>query len=265
MNWILQVIKSTIGRKLIAGITGLGLVGFVIGHMVGNLNVFKSSGAMHEYAEALHHLAVLEHYKILWVIELGLLGMFVAHIAAVVSLILDNRRARGAGKYAVSASKRDERVSSLASRTMAVSGLVLLAFLVIHIVHFRLKRAMIETQACGIGGEVVDLLSNPLWAAFYALGSVLVAWHIFHGIQSSAMSLGVNHRKYTPAITTVGTVIALVVGVGFTSIPIAIAARLVDNGGIRVGRDTMNCEEYMQQAGDQTGHDDHAEEGSAGH
>jgi succinate dehydrogenase / fumarate reductase cytochrome b subunit len=242
VNWIVQVIKSTIGRKLIAGLTGLGLVGFIVGHMLGNLNLFVGQTAMHEYAEALHHISVLEHYRLLWLIEIGLAGMFIAHIATVVSLILDNRKARGNGKYAVNASKRDERMSAIASKTMAFSGIFLLVFLIIHLIQFRLQREAIEGTCGSIGGVIVDTLQNPLWAAMYALGSVLVAWHIFHGIGSAARSLGINHRKYTPAITGLGAVVALIVGLGFTAMPLTIAAGVVDKEGFRMGgRDEAAC------------------------
>lgn len=261
MNWIVQVIKSTIGRKLIAGLTGLGLVGFIVGHMLGNLNLFVGQTAMHEYAEALHHISVLEHYRLLWLIELGLAGMFIAHIVTVVSLVLDNRRARGAGKYAVAASKRDERMSAIASKTMAFSGIFLLVFLVIHILQFRLQRETIEHSCGSIGGAIVDMLQNPLWAAFYALGSVLVAWHIFHGFGSAARSLGINHRKYTPAITTLGAVIALVVGLGFTAMPLTIAARVVDKEGFRTGgRPEAECIQFEDEYEHED--EDHAEGGT---
>ena len=241
MNWIVQFVRSTIGRKWIAGLTGLGLVGFALVHMVGNLNMFKGAAAMHEYAEALHHIAVLEHYRLLWIAEIGLAGMFLVHVVVVMSLILENRKARGPQRYAVTASKRTNRVETIASKTMAFSGIVLLTFLVVHIWQFRVKRSIIEHSAGGIGAEVVDVLSNPAWGALYSVAGVLVGWHIFHGVQSATRSFGLNHPKYSPIVRTLGFVVSIVVGVGFTALSVATMVGIVNECGLASSRDVTAC------------------------
>lgn len=251
MNWIVQFLRSTIGRKWIAGLTGLGLVGFAFVHMAGNLNLLKGAGAMHEYAEALHHISVLEHYRLLWIAELGLAAMFLVHIGVVVSLILENRKARGPQRYAVNASKRSNRLEALASKTMAFSGLVLLTFLVVHIWQFRFKRAIIEHSMGGIGHEVVNVLSNPVWGMLYAVAGVLVGWHIFHGVQSATRSFGLNHPKYSPLVRTLGLGLSIVVGVGFTAVSVATMVGIVNECGLASARQVGEC---IAEVNTDTGH-----------
>ncbi len=266
MNWIVQFLRSTIGRKWIAGLTGLGLVGFALVHMAGNLNMFKGAAAMHEYAEALHHIAVLEHYRLLWIAELGLAGMFVVHIAVVVSLILENRKARGPQRYAVSASKRTNRLEALASKTMAFSGIVLLTFLVVHIWQFRLKRAVIEHSVGGIGAEVVDVLSNPVWGVLYSVAGVLVGWHIFHGVQSATRSFGLNHPKYSPLVRTLGFGLSIIIGVGFTALSVATMVGIVNECGLASSRDVSECiAEVTPEENHESGAAAHPAEGTDEH
>ena len=260
MNWIVQFVRSTIGRKWIAGLTGLGLVGFALVHMAGNLNMFKNAAAMHEYAEALHHISLLEHYRLLWIAELGLAGMFFAHIATVMSLVLENRKARGPQRYAVNASKRTNRLETLASKTMTLSGLILLTFLVVHIWQFRLKRSIIEHSAGGIGAEVVEVLSNPAWGVLYSVAGVLVGWHIFHGVQSATRSFGLNHLKYSPIVRTMGLVVSIVVGVGFTALSVSTMVGVVNECGLASSRAVAECvaevEVEEEHASSETGHAD---------
>ena len=260
MNWIVQFLRSTIGRKWIAGLTGLGLVGFAFVHMAGNLNLLKGAGAMHEYAEALHDIAVLEHYRLLWIAELGLAGMFLVHIAVVVSLILENRKARGPQRYAVSASKRTNRLEALASKTMAFSGIVLLTFLVVHIWQFRFKRSIIEHSVGGIGAEVVNVLSNPVWGILYSVAGVLVGWHIFHGVQSATRSFGLNHPKYSPLVRILGFGLSIIIGVGFTAVSVATMVGVVNECGLASARDVSACIAEVNpeedHGSDSVGHDD---------
>ena len=102
---------------------------------------------------------------------------------------------------------------------MAISGLVVLVFLVVHIGDFRFKRMPDQDLA----KMIFDLLSNPLHASLYAVGSILVAWHVSHGFQSAFRSLGLSHNDVTPMLVKLGSGLALLLGVGFASIPVWIA------------------------------------------
>lgn len=217
MNWMVRAAGSSIGRKFLVGLSGLGLIGFLVGHLAGNLNLYLGQDAMNAYAEDLHHLPGFV------LLDYGTLALFAAHVVLVIGLILRNKSAR-AGRYAVTASKRDEgKVQSLASRTMAISGFIVLGFLLLHLADMRFQRGAytLPDGSSMIGAHVVELMQAEWRVAIYAIGSLLVSFHVFHGLQSAFRSLGLNHRKYTPLIEKVSAVLALVLGLGFASIPIA--------------------------------------------
>lgn len=217
MSWLRSTLGSTVGRKALVGLTGLGLVGFLIVHVLGNLNMYKGDegASLDAYAEGLHHLAVFP------VLEIGLLGLFLLHIFFTLQLVLENRRARVA-PYAVRGTKRRRGMAELlASRTMAVSGLVLLAFLLVHVWDFRLQHGSEEmARAGGLFGLVSAKLNVPWRAGLYVAGALTVGFHMFHGIQSAARSLGVHHARYTPLIERFGFALAWALALTFASFPI---------------------------------------------
>ena len=188
-----------VGRKFFVGVTGLGLVGFLVGHLTGNMHMLQGAERMNEYADFLHHIPMFG------LIELGLMACFVGHIGLALSLAPANRAARGGARYAPSRAQRvDGGMRRMSSSMMALSGLIILAFLV-HISDFRIPRHAIEHgPEGGIEHVVVDKAQVTWRAVLYAVGSVLVAWHLFHGIQSAARSAGLNHPKYTPCGEGVG-------------------------------------------------------------
>jgi succinate dehydrogenase / fumarate reductase cytochrome b subunit len=227
VSWLKKVLGSSIGLKLAVAVSGLGLVGFLIGHLYGNLQLFVGgTDGLDTYAEHLHALPGFT------LIELGLLAMFVVHIPLVIMLGRANRSARPQ-RYGVTASKRSSgKLMGMASRMMPISGILLLIFLVVHVSDFRRERAefhQADGSVFGLGIEVVEALSNPLLALIYVIGSLLAAWHVLHGFQSAFRSLGFFHSKYTPTLEKLSVVIALVLGLGFSSIPIAIQIGLVRN------------------------------------
>lgn len=230
MNWFVTTIRSSIGRKFLVGLTGLALVGFLIGHIIGNLNLLRGTEAMDSYAHDLHHMEFL-HVPLLPFIEFGLLAAFVIHIVLVIQLTLENKAARGNDRYAVSATKRSQKFSAWTSRLMSVSGLILILFLVVHIGQLRLKRAEIEAGD-GIGVAMLTVLRNPAFLALYVLGSLAVAWHVFHGIQSAFRSLGLNHRKYTPVIEKLGAALAIALGIAFTGLAVGVGTGMINENGL---------------------------------
>jgi succinate dehydrogenase / fumarate reductase cytochrome b subunit len=211
VNWFAKTFTSVAGRKFIAALTGLGVVAFLIIHLIGNLQVFSDSNALNEYAKALHDGPLIV------IGDVGLLIAFPLHIAAVLSLAIGNRRARGAQGYKVSGTKQKRGLAAvLASKTTLVGGLVLMAFVAAHVWHFRLRH---EEIGYDVRGEIISELSNPMWGIFYIIGSLLVGWHLFHGFQAAFRSLGAWHPRYTPIITRVGAGLSILLALGFASIP----------------------------------------------
>ncbi len=226
MSWFIDTIKSHAGRKAIAALSGIAVVLFLIIHLLGNLQIFSSSNALNDYAKSLHDgpLIILG--------DVGLLIMFPLHILAVLSLAIGNKQARGPEGYKVSGSKQKRGIASvLASKTTLYGGIILLAFVVIHVWHFRLQHDAIATGTFAPGlapndvkGAIIATLDKPIWAAFYIIGSLMTGWHLFHGIQAAFRSLGAYHPRYTPLIVKAGAGLSLLLALGFASIPVWIIA-----------------------------------------
>ena len=212
MSWLFRLFKSGIGRKVLVALSGLALVGFLIGHLTGNLLIYSGDNgeSMNAYAQSLHELPGF------MVIEIGLLVMFLLHISLVIWLTVENKRARGGQGYSGGATKQESGVLRfLSSKTMAISGLIVLAFLIVHIADFRMARG--EGL---IYDQVTTKLQEPWRVTLYVLGSLLASWHVYHGFQSAFRSVGVNHNKYTPFLRTIGTLLSIAFAIGFASIPI---------------------------------------------
>lgn len=214
MNALKRIYDSTIGQKALVGITGLALVGFLITHLAGNLTMYvgEDGETFNAYSSGLHDLGVL-----LYVAEIALLTIFLSHIVLVARLVMKQRKAGGAGRYAVTQSKQAGGGLQLkSSRMMSISGTILLVFLVVHIWDFRLQ---LEPDT-NLFEMVKSALQEPWRVGLYVVGSFLVGWHVFHGFQSAFRSLGLNHSVYTPALSKLGTFLAVLFGLGFASFPL---------------------------------------------
>lgn len=222
MSWFSRYIKSSIGAKHIMAITGFLLVGFIFAHMAGNLQVFLGADTLNTYAEHVQGLGPL-----LWVARVGLIAIFLIHIGSALRLVLMNRAARPV-KYKMVKSEK----SSFASRTMAMSALIVLMFLVYHLMHFTFKG---PSQLDFYGRHdvfhmVVSSFSNPIIAGVYMLSIILLCLHLSHGVTSMFQSLGLNHPRCKGIIKMAGPAIALLVLVGNCAMPIACLV-----GWIKVG------------------------------
>ena len=214
MNPLKRMYDSTVGQKALVGITGLALVGFLVTHIVGNLFMYAGDdgASFNAYSQGLHDLGLL-----LYIAEVVLLTIFLAHIFLVARLVMTQRAAGGANRYAVTKSKQAEGAMRLkSSRMMAFTGSVLLVFLVVHIWDFRLQLE----PGDNLFEMVTTALKEPWRVGLYVAGSFVVGWHVFHGFQSAFRSLGVNHSALTPALTKLGTLLALLFGLGFASFPL---------------------------------------------
>lgn len=222
MNWLTKTATSTIGRKFFAGLSGLALVGFLIMHLAGNLSLFVGSESVNHYAELLH-----VKIPFFLAVEFSLLGIFLVHMIFVMSAVLRNRAARQQ-RYAVGASKRGGGPSALASRMMALTGITLIVFIVVHVAQLRLRLFGPSEAEQEIGFLLIDTLSQPGWAAMYIAGSLLAGWHVFHGFQSAFRSVGLGHQKYMPTIMKLGMVLGVSLGLAFAALPILTFAGFID-------------------------------------
>lgn len=210
------MLSSTLWRKTLMAITGLLWIGFVLTHMLGNLLIFAGPRAYNTYSHA------ITSNPLIYVAEVGLLLLILAHVASGVSLWLRNRRAR-AGDYAVRSSG-PKASPSTASRTMIFSGTFVAAFLVLHIALFRFgSPAPVVYDGIAmhdVHGMVMAALTKPGWALWYVVALVIVGVHLYHGFASAFQTLGVHHPRYTPLIKTLSVVYAVGVSAGFLAIPL---------------------------------------------
>ena len=220
--------RSAIGKKWVMAVTGLGIIGFAIAHMVGNLKMFlpdvEGVPDIDIYGEALRHLFVpiFPEHVFLWILRVGLIVFFLLHVHAAYSLTLMNHRARpedyqGPRKYVA---------ANYASRTMRWSGTIFLAYLAFHLADFTwgIQPAAPESWERGaVYANFIATFSRPLVTALYVLASVLLGIHLYHGAWSMFQSLGINHPRFNAARRGVATVIAGTITIGFIAPPLAVA------------------------------------------
>ncbi len=213
----MSYLATTIGRKQIVGICGLGLSLFILVHMLGNLLVFVSPQAYNEYGY------LLTSNKLIYIAEAGLLAIFLGHVVYTIILSLKNKSARPS-KYAVTA--KGEKKTSMASKTMIYQGIIILIFIVHHLITFKFGEEY-EVQY----GEVVmrdlyrlmtEVFAQPLYVAWYVVAVILLGYHLSHGFSSSIKTLGFYHPKHTPKIDMLGWLFSAIVTLGFISQPLFI-------------------------------------------
>jgi succinate dehydrogenase / fumarate reductase cytochrome b subunit len=237
MNPVAQFYKSSIGKKWVVALTGLVLVAYVIGHLIGNLQIFlpaqEGVRQINKYGHFLHSLGVG-----LWAVRIFLLFCFVLHIVTTIKLATENRAARPQS-YAVV--KREQ--SSLAGRTMVMSGLIVLCFVIFHVLHFTthtvaaagfkdlqpqpLSAHMAGETGWDVYGMVITGFKNKAASAFYILGMILLCMHLSHGFGSFFQTLGLNSKRLAPVLVNGGRVLAVLICIGYISIPIAVMLHIL--------------------------------------
>lgn len=220
MPSILQALESQVGRKILTGVTGVGLILFIIGHLLGNLSLFGDGQAFNEYTLALESLG-----WILYLIEAILVVGFLLHAYLGISIWLKRRKNRPEG-YEKYQSKGGPSHMSWASKSMAFTGIVLLVFIVIHINTFKFgatDTVMIDgEQARDLKELVVQTFQNPIYAFGYTFVMILLGFHLKHGFWSAFTSLTMKHKKFSGIIYTVGVIFAILMAIGFIFIPLYI-------------------------------------------
>jgi len=208
----LRFLRSTVGRKVVMGVTGLILVGFVMGHVSGNLLVFKGPEALNTYSAFLKRSLV-----VLYGVRLGLLAAVGLHVWAAYSLTRLDLASRP-----VSYSRFDPQVSTLAARTMRWGGVLLLAFIVYHLLHLTVGSVHPGFSHTDVYGNVITGFRVPWVAGFYIVAMMALGAHLYHGIWSSFQTMGWNHPRYNAARRHVATGLAVLVALGFIAIPAAV-------------------------------------------
>jgi succinate dehydrogenase / fumarate reductase, cytochrome b subunit len=211
MSWLRRLLGSSLGKKYVMALSGLALVAYLIVHVVGNLTLYadRNGAAFDRYA------AAIEANPFLPLAEIGLAGLFLVHILFAVRTTLENRRAR-TRRYHVVAGKG---AKTFGSTSMIVTGAFVLAFLIVHIIDFRIGKLAADAPH-SLAQMVRERMRDPLGAAIYVVGSAAVGIHLTHGIKSAFQSLGLQHANATPQIARVGVWLAIAIGVGFASFPL---------------------------------------------
>lgn len=206
---------STVGKKYLMGLTGLIWAGFVLAHMAGNMLIFISHDAYNAYGHA------LTSGKIIYVAEAVLVLALIAHVSLAISLTKNNREAKGQ-KYAVAA-KGTKRVS-LASRTMAIQGSLILVFVILHLITFKYGHYY-ETNVNGtpmrdLAKLMEEVFQQPGYVVWYVVALILLGFHLKHGVGSTFQSLGLMEGTYRNVWTKLSIGYGIIVALGFISQPL---------------------------------------------
>lgn len=232
MKRLMKLFRSSIGLKIIMALTGAGLLGFVVVHMLGNLQIFLGQDAINNYASKLKATPAL-----LWGTRFALLGMFVAHVGCALALTGKNTAAR-TDRYHYEKTVQ----ASYASRSMLLTGLVVAGFIGLHLWHFTVQipdpyhfKDMHDSAGRhDVYRMVVTAFSNVMFVAIYVVCNILLGLHVSHGATSLFQTLGLNHPKYELFIKGAGPGIATLIVIGNLSIPLACYLGLVTlpGGGV---------------------------------
>lgn len=224
--FLLDLYSTAVGKKYVMGGTGIMMMGFVLFHMIGNLKMYMGAEQLDHYAEFLKELLypLAPKETVLWILRGGLVTALLLHLHAAWSLTRLNRKARPV-KYQ---SARDYQIATFASRTMRLSGIVVLAFLAWHLADLTFGGAnTAEFNRANVYDNVVNSFSRTPVAIFYVVANVLLGIHLFHGAWSIFQSFGWNNPRFNKWRRAFATGFAAVVVVGNVSFPVAVMAGIV--------------------------------------
>ena len=214
----MRLFSDSIGRKAVMAVSGLLMVLFVVGHMLGNLTIFAGPNGINAYAQHLHELAPL-----VWGTRIVMGVAVLLHLVLSIQITLENSAAKP-DRYAVQNSLR----ATFASKNMIWSGVIIAAFVGYHLLHFTFRitpNLALGEDAMGrfdVYNMVVTALQGTVTALVYVVAMVSLFLHLSHGIQSSFQTLGLSNAKLLPRLGLAGTVVSGIFLVGFGAIPVAI-------------------------------------------
>jgi succinate dehydrogenase / fumarate reductase cytochrome b subunit len=217
---------APIGKKAVMAITGLMLVGYVIAHLLGNLQIYSSNHQqINAYAGFLHNP---NNVVALWTARSILLLAVILHITASVQLFFQNRAARPVSYY-----KKDDVPASYAARTMVWSGPIVAAFVIFHVLHLTVGAVLPTRDIAGnaatpdVRYNVISGFSNYAVSGCYIFAMILLCMHLYHGMWSMCQSLGISHPRYTRGLKKLSAILAILIAIGNCSIPIAVMTGLL--------------------------------------
>ena len=220
----LRYLRTSTGRKVLMGISGAALFGFIVMHLLGNLQIFLGPEKINAYAEFLESIE-----ELLWFARIALLSMIGIHIACAVSLTLENRAARP-----VEYQNKKYIKASYASRTMAMSGLIVFSFIIYHLLHFTVGAVHSQYSHFvdpkgrhDVYSMVVMSFQNPWISLSYMVSIFLLCLHLSHGLSSMFQSIGLNNEEFRPTLVKVGSVVAWLIFLGYVSIPASVLLGIV--------------------------------------
>ena len=228
---ILRLTQSSVGKKVIMAVTGVIGIGFVIGHMYGNLKALPFFGGPEEfniYAEGLRELGepLLTHSELLWAVRIVLLLAVVLHVWSAWSLYQESERARST-KYAM----HTKLETTAAARYIRIGGVIILLFLILHLMHFTWGVPGIHPDfrpGDAYHNLVVGFQSYAyIPAIIYLVAVIALGFHLYHGTWSMFQTLGLNNKSYTKPLRTVALLVAIVVAGGFAIVPLSVIVGLV--------------------------------------
>ena len=219
MNRLRRFYSAAIGKHIVMGVTGLIGIGFVLLHMAGNLLAFRGSEALNAYA---HFLASTG--ELLWLLRITLVVAVILHVIAAYQLTIQNRAARPVGYV-----NREPQVSTWAARTMRWGGVLLLVFIVLHIMHF--TNPGWKPDGMFVKSDVYAniVTSFQIWwvTLLYVVAMIALGLHLYHGTWSSVRSIGAAQPSPRPLHRKAALVLAVIIWLGFTAVPVAVFAGLI--------------------------------------
>jgi len=217
--------NSPIGKKIITGVTGLGLSLFVLFHMTGNLVLLTNAKAYNQLAHFINSWGIL-----LYSIEFILLGLVIFHVAIAISIQISKKQARLIN-YDQLKSIGNPSKQSLSSRTMIVTGLVLLVFLVFHLLTFKFGKyysiVIDGVEMRDLARLVIEKFHNPVYTFSYVGVMIFLGFHLRHGVWSAFQSIGTMNARFSPLVYTIALIVALLISSGFLVLPLAIYGGII--------------------------------------
>ena len=229
MQKLIQFYNSSVGKKLVIAVTGAVMYGFIIGHMLGNLKAFAGPTALDQYAEMLRQIgkAFLGHGTFLWIARIVLIAAVVLHVVTVVQLLRRNAKAKPTRKIV------RRNASTIAANWMAISGTLILVFIIIHLGQFTM--GWITPHASGTSDFEHGKVYSNLWgafniwwvAAFYILMMAMVCMHVYHGAWSMCQTLGLDGPGRNTLIRGGAAGMAIVLFIGFSAVPVSMLTHAI--------------------------------------
>lgn len=227
MLWLWNFLSSSLGKKLLMALSGLFFCLFLLVHLGGNMLMYIEADLFNAYTSAMSNAPVNK------VLEIVMVVLFLIHVYTSATLTLENRAARPVG-YAmdVSAGKR-----TFMSKNMFVTGSIVLIFVVLHLIGFKYGEwsndpaAMSDPNNLTMFGLVAKSFQSIFYALGYTIAVIVLGFHLNHAFQSAFQTLGLNHNKYTPFISKLGTLYSIVIALGFASFPVYFFLTQLNAGG----------------------------------